>query len=124
MPHPPAVVDGAVSCAAMDLHCRISTVGALPTLQVDGELDLASLPEFQAALHRLLGDAPGAIVAVDVDGLSVLDDTGLGVLLGAAGRARQHGGDLVVVCSTPRLLERFELSGLARAVEVRQRLAP
>jgi hypothetical protein len=29
-----------------------------------------------------------------------------------------------VVCSTPRLLERFELSGLARAVEVRQRLAP
>lgn len=107
----------------MDLHCRLSTVGSTATLQVDGELDMASLPEFQAALNRLLGDAPGSVVAVDVDGLSVLDDTALGVLLGAAGRARQHGGDLVVVCSTPRLLERFELSGLVRAVEVRGRIA-
>lgn len=108
----------------MDLHCRISAVGALPTLQVDGELDLASVPQFQAALHRLVGNSPGATVAVDVDGLNVLDDTALGVLLGAAGRARQHGGDLVVVCTVPRLLDRFELTGLMRAVDVRERLAP
>ena len=107
----------------MDLHCRIATDGALPALQVDGELDLASLPQFQAALSRLVGDAPGATVAVDVDGLSVLDDTGMGVLLGAAARARQHGGDLVVVCSSPRLLQRFQLSGLVRAIDVRPRLS-
>lgn len=92
-------------------------------LTLSGEVDLATVPVLRNALVRLVGDAPGVTVAVDLDGVTVLDDTGLGLLLGAAGRAREHGGDLVVVCTTSRLLERFERSGLARAIEVRDRLA-
>lgn len=113
-----------LACGAMDLRCHLSLVGSLPTLALDGEVDLASLPILHSALGRLLAEAVGATVAVDLDGVSTLDDTGLGLLLGAAARARQHGGELVVVCSAPRLRERFELSGFARAVEVRQRLTP
>jgi anti-anti-sigma regulatory factor len=44
------------------------------------------------------------------------------MLLGSAGRAREGGGDLVLVCTNPRLLERLEASGLARSIEVRDRL--
>jgi anti-sigma B factor antagonist len=107
----------------VDLRCRHTTVGGTAVLSLTGEIDLATVPVLRNALVRLVGDAPGATVGVDLDGVTVLDDTGLGVLLGAAGRAREHGGDLVVVCTTPRLLERFERSGLARAIEVRDRLA-
>ena len=52
----------------------------------------------------------------------MLDDSGLGVLLGAAGSARQGGADLVVVCNNNRLRERFDVTGFSRAVEVRERL--
>jgi anti-sigma B factor antagonist len=61
-------------------------------------------------------------VIVDLDGISALDDTGLGVLLGAAGRAREAGGDLALVATAPRLRERFDVTGLSRAIDVRDRL--
>ena len=75
------------------------------------------------ALYRLVGDHPARRVAVDLDGVDVLDDTGLGVLLGAAGRARQAGGELVVVVSDERLRARFAATGFDRAVDVVDRLA-
>lgn len=107
----------------MQLRCRRSEVGELPTLHVSGEVDLATVPELRDAAHRLVMDAPGRTVAIDLDGVSVLDDIGLGVLLGSAGRARDRGGDLVLVCTSERLRGWFELSGLARAIEVRDRLS-
>lgn len=102
---------------------RIAVVGAVPVLEASGEIDLASVPQFRDACFRLVGEHPGVVVALDLDGVSVLDDVGLGIVLGAAGRAREHGGDLVVVCTMPKLLARFERSGLARAVDVRDRLS-
>ncbi len=98
-------------------------VGGLPTLHLAGEIDLATVPDLRDAAHRLVMEAPGQVVAVDLDGVSVLDDTGLGVLLGTAGRARDRGGDLIVVCTSARLRQWFDASGLARAIEVRDRLS-
>lgn len=106
----------------MDLICRTARFGDLPTLVLEGELDLGSVPVLHNAMTRLLNDERGCTVAVDLDGLATVDDAGLGVLLGCAGRARESGGDLVIVCTNRRLLDRFELSGLARAIEVRDRL--
>lgn len=106
----------------MDLTCRPVQLGELHALVVEGELDLSSVPALHNALSRLLVEGRGTTVAVDLDGLTVLDDAGLGVLLGAAGRAREAGGDLVLVCTDERMRARFERSGLARAIEVRDRL--
>lgn len=110
------------SVAPMDLRCRTLQLGDTTALVLEGDLDLASVPALHNALGRLLNDARGDVVAVDLDGLDVLDDAGLGVLLGFAGRAREAGGDLVLVCTNERHRARFELSGLARAIEVRDRL--
>lgn len=111
------------SVPAVELRCWRSVVGDLPVLHVAGEIDLATVPELRDAAHRLVMEAPGRTVAVDLDGVTVLDDTGLGILLGTAGRARDRGGDVIVVCTTPRLREWFDASGLARAIEVRDRLS-
>jgi anti-sigma B factor antagonist len=98
-------------------------VGDLPTLIVSGEIDLGSLPLLSDAAARLVSEHPGATIAIDLDGVTVLDDAGLGILLGAAARARDLDGDVVLVCTTPRLRDRFNRSGLARAIEVRDRLS-
>lgn len=102
----------------MDLNCAHAFVGQLAVLQVSGEIDLATVPLFRDHLTRLVDAHPGATVIVDLDGVTALDDTGLGMMLGAAGRARQLDGDLVLVCSGERLLARFALTGLDRAVTV------
>ena len=72
----------------------------MPTLQVSGEIDLSTVPMLHDALRRLIADHLAQTVVIDLDGISVLDDAGLGVLLGAAGRAREQGGDLVIVCTS------------------------
>ena len=106
----------------MELRVRHDVVGSLPVLALAGSVDLATLPQLGNALFRLVGDHPGRRVAVDLDGVDVLDDTGLGILLGAAGRARQDGGDVVIVVSDERLRARFTATGFDRAVDVVDRL--
>jgi anti-anti-sigma factor len=106
----------------VDVSSRLTVVGDRPVVELAGELDLASIAVLRDVLLRAVGEHPGAVVAIDLDGVTVLDDTALGVLLGTAARAREHGGDIILVCTTKRLLDRFELSGLARAIEVRPAL--
>ena len=106
----------------MELVCSLASIGTTPVLQVSGEIDLATLPYFRDQLLRAVSLHDGATVVVDLDGVTVLDDTGLGILLGTAGRARERGGDLVIVSSNERLLARFELTRLDRALEVRRNI--
>lgn len=103
---------------AVDLQITFDTIGGVAVLSITGELDLSTLPQFRNAVVRLVGDHPTQTVAIDVDGVFVLDDTGVGVLLGAAGRARENGGDLAVVCTDERLLRRFAVLRLDCAVDV------
>lgn len=107
----------------MQLHGRQSVVGTVPVLSLSGAVDLSTVPVLRDALVRLVGDHAGRLVAVDLDGVDVLDDSGLGVLLGAAGHACSCGGDLVIVTSDQRLRDRFTLTGLDRAVDVVDQLA-
>lgn len=108
----------------MDLSCRAGLIGDTPSLMVAGELDLATIAVLRDATLRLVASHPGTTVAVDLDGVTAIDDAALGILLGAAARARDGDGDLVIVCTTERLRNRFERTGLSRAIEVRARIAP
>jgi anti-sigma B factor antagonist len=107
----------------VDLRSTVTVVGSVPVVVLTGSVDLATIPVLRDSLLRVVGDHPGRRVAVDLDGVDALDDTGLGVLLGAAGRARPGGGDLVVVCGRERLRRRFTVTGLDRAIEITAGLA-
>lgn len=104
----------------MDIRLVRHTVGSRPVLDVSGELDLATVPRLHGELASLVAEAAGDAdaVVVDLDGVTSLDDTALGVLLGAAGRAREAGGELVVVCNDERLTNRFASTGFDRAIVV------
>lgn len=102
----------------MELSILKSTIGGRPTLGLSGEIDLATIPALHNALVRLAHDNQGRVVVVDLDGVSVCDDAGLGVLLGGAGRIRETGGDLIVVCSDGRFRQRLARTGFDRAIQI------
>ena len=102
----------------MDLIGRLSTHDERPVLRLSGEVDLSTLPTLRDHLVKSVAVHAGHTLYVDLDGLSVLDDAGVGMLLGAAGHARSLAGDIVLVCTNDRLLARFALTGLDRAVRV------
>lgn len=105
----------------MDLQARQTTVGDTTVLALAGEIDLATLPRLADALTRLV--TVNGPVAVDLDGVFVLDDAALGLVLGTAGRARRQGHDLVVVCTNAVLRERLADTGFDRAVRVLERIS-
>ncbi len=107
----------------MQLHTRLDEVGGSIVVTVDGHVDLAAVGRLHDDLSRAIRQHPGAMVLVDLDAVGVLDDAGLGILLGAAASARGHGGDLAVVCTRPTLRERLTATRFDRAVDVRHSIA-
>jgi len=106
----------------MELDCQLVTLAQQLVLVLSGEIDLATVPLFRNHLGRALNGCRGTTLVVDLDGVTAIDDAGLGALLGAAGRARELDGELVVVCTEPTLRRRLEVTRLDRAVEVRDRI--
>lgn len=106
----------------MDLRISTRAAGERHVVALDGIADLSTVPVLQSTLRREIAAAPGATVVVDVDGLVSLDDVALGVLLGAAATAREHGGDLEVLTTSPRWTERFRTTRFEQAVAIRDRV--
>ncbi len=87
-------------------------VGGLPVVSVAGEIDVATAPQLRKRLQRLSAEGRTTIV-VDLLGVSFLDSTALGVLVGALRRCREAGGELRLAATHPRVLRVFQITGLA-----------
>lgn len=86
-------------------------------LAVKGEIDVYSAPRLRERLVELVSEGHRRIV-VDLEGVDFLDSTGLGVLVGGLKRLRSHGGDLSLVCTQPRILKVFEITGLTTVFSI------
>lgn len=100
----------------VDLVCRLVTDSTGTVLHLSGEIDLSTLPHLHDQLSRAAAAVGGATLRVDLDGVTALDDAGLGVLLGWAGRLREAGSEMVLVATSERLRRRLELTGVHRAI--------
>ena len=83
----------------------------LPTLVVEGELDLAVAPWLRDQLDALyVGGA--ASVVVDLSAATFLDSTALGVLVSALNRSRDRGGVVHLIVQEPQILRVLTITGL------------
>jgi anti-sigma B factor antagonist len=81
---------------------------------VSGEIDAHTAPTLASAMTEL----PKGVVTLDVSGVSFMDSSGLRVLIEAASRARDGGGDLVIAHPTPGIARLIEISGLGGQLRV------
>lgn len=79
-----------------------------------GELDLGSADSFRTALDKALDDHKIRHMIVNLGGISYIDSSGLGVLLGRYKRLASSGGKVSLVCPKPQIKKILELSGLLR----------
>ena len=87
-------------------------------IRVEGEVSMSSLPRFMDAMNRELAACNTSVILVDLDAVDAIDDTGLGVLLGLAARARNTNRPLGIVASAPGIRGLLADSRLDRAVDV------
>lgn len=86
--------------------------GAECILTVDGDIDLASAPEFEASLRTALDASPSSIV-VDLTALTFIDSSGLRVLVASSKDAQSRGATLALR-NVPRHAQRvLDITGLS-----------
>lgn len=88
-----------------------------PIVAVSGEIDVATAPQLRECLHRVIAQGDSTIV-LDLLGVTFLDSTALGVLVGALKRCREAGGDLHLVVADPRIVKIFEITGLTNVFTI------
>jgi anti-sigma B factor antagonist len=107
----------------LDLHVTAS--GGCIVVKVGGEIDMASAPELRECLHQMI-DAGSRRLLVDLRQVSFIDSVGLGVLVGAKLRLREHGHDdgcIRLVGAHGLVLRALRLSGLDRVFPLHATLA-
>ncbi len=101
----------------MDLRLDVTERDGWSVLEVGGEIDVATAPRLREQLIKLVNDQQLRIV-VDLHDVDFIDSTGLGVLIGALKRVRTNDGDLVLVCTDPRIVKVFEITGLDQVFRI------
>ena len=66
----------------------------------------------QAVVAAVAGGA--RLLVLDLSDLDFVDSFGIGAVVGALKRLRQRGGDLALVCPSPRIRRVFEICDLDR----------
>ena len=97
------------SVIGMQLSSSIIHDGSQSVLVFAGEIDLATVPECSDMLTKFVDEHAGSDLAVDLRQVTALDDTGVGVILGAVARARASGSHLVLVIDDQHMRARFSL---------------
>ena len=93
----------------MQLSSSIIRDGSQSVLVFAGEIDLATVPECSDMLTKFVDDHEGRDIAIDLCQVTALDDTGVGVILGAVARARTLGSDLALIIDDQHMRQRFSL---------------
>jgi anti-sigma B factor antagonist len=86
-------------------------------IELGGEIDLYTAPEFKERMVALIEDGKKRIV-VDLSAATFIDSTTLGVLVGGVKRLRPAGGSLALVCTDQNITKIFEITGLDRVFPI------
>jgi anti-sigma B factor antagonist len=95
----------------MDLKLAVQDHGDHATIEVGGEIDLATCPRLQAVLADLVDRGFHQLI-VDLEQVSFLDCAGIGVLVDARRRVQEHGGSLKLVRPRPCVRRVLALTGM------------
>ncbi|MDR1996762.1 MAG: STAS domain-containing protein [Candidatus Margulisbacteria bacterium] len=96
---------------SLDLQIKSRKVKNIPVLDLEGEVDVYTYPVLRDALQALLKDGQ-TVIAINLENVSYIDSTGLGVLANSANKISGKNGELRLICSQPHIIKIFTVAGL------------
>jgi anti-anti-sigma factor len=99
------------------LTVEASPVDGFTTVRVAGEIDVATSPRLRDALLDSIRHN-GATVLLDMSGVTFMDSTGIGVLIGTERRVAIEGGRLIVCRPSGAVTRLLDVLGVARFLDI------
>jgi anti-sigma B factor antagonist len=100
------------------LHLGYRLDAGVAVVTVTGEVDLVTCGVLRDGLLRTMTDDNGRALVVNLAGVSFLDSTGLGVLVGVWHRVEASGGRLAVAVPSRQVRRALNTAGLTKALSV------
>jgi anti-sigma B factor antagonist len=91
-------------------------------LDIVGEVDLYTAPALRDRIASLIDGGVRRLV-VNLEEVGFLDSSGLGVLIGALRRLKEHDGALRLVCNEGSTLKVLTVTGLDKVFRIHTDLA-
>lgn len=84
-----------------------------------GEIDHHNAKELRAELDRFIVSAQPRQLAIDLSGITFMDSSGIGLIMGRSKLMKECGGSLEVRDPQPYIKRVLKLAGLERIVKIR-----
>lgn len=97
----------------MTSSVKVRTASGWTVVTVGPELDISTAPRLREKLIDLIAAGQRSLV-IDMEAVTFVDSTALGVLVGALKRVRTAGGELRIVATGDAVLRPLRITGLHR----------
>jgi anti-sigma B factor antagonist len=97
----------------MEFDLRVKHHDERAVVHVDGEVDLATCSRLRDVLAELIDHGVYHLI-VDLERVSFLDSSGMGVLVTALRRVRERDGSLRLTAPSPQVRRVLELTGITK----------
>lgn len=105
----------------LELHDAISA--GRHVLKLNGDLDVATAPDLQAAVVRICASGT-RIVTLDLRDLAFMDSSGLAAIIAASRLCRNLAYEFRLIPGPPAVQRVFELTGVADGLQFERTSAP
>ncbi|MDQ0205796.1 anti-sigma F factor antagonist [Alkalicoccobacillus murimartini] len=102
----------------MSLLIDLERKDSVLLVRLEGELDHHSAARLRANVEKELETGQVKHLVLNLELLSFMDSSGLGVILGRYKQVRAIGGEMVVCAISPAVHRLFEMSGLFKIVRL------
>lgn len=101
----------------MNLTIKITDEPNKFIVHLSGEIDAYTAPNLKETLIPLT-QQKGRIVEVDLEKVTYMDSTGLGIFISALKSTKEHDSKLILVNIQERVLRLFKITGLDEIMDV------
>ncbi len=86
-------------------------------VDVSGEIDVYTSPKVKEAINALIEEGHYNLI-INLEQVRYIDSTGLGILIGALKKVREHSGNIFLVCVDQQIKKVFTITGLVKIFKI------
>ncbi len=99
------------------MEIKIENIGTTLVAKLEGELDHHTAPILRDTLDREISLNNTVNIVLDFDGITFMDSSGIGVIVGRYKQISARGGKVMVIRVKPQVDKIFEISGLKKILD-------